>query len=165
MAAVAGHSALAQTLPAAPAEGPSLTSPKPAGEPSDMEARAKAFVRAFNEGVSGTDDLAVRTISTAYAGITDFYGASRTAEEIAKEKTAIFRRWPVRSYLAPESEMSARCDEALRRCEVVSMVHWSVSSPQRQAQSSGTSRMDMTIGFSDLGPQILRETGETVSRN
>jgi len=156
--------AFGQSVQPAPVDDPSTLGQTLRGSDSGLEARAIAFIRALNEAISGSDEAALLAIAKSYALVVDFYGNPQTAEAILKEKSAIFRRWPERSYAVVDGQSNADCDVTGQTCEVSALVRWKVSSPARKAESSGLSRMKFQIRFSDLGPAIVGEAGETLLR-
>ncbi len=158
------RAAFAQSVQTAPVDDPSASGAALRSVDSGLGESAIAFVRALNEGVSGSDEQAQLAVAKAYAPVVDFYGKTQTAAAILKEKNAIFRRWPVRSYAVVDGETKADCAAAGQVCDVSALVRWKVSSPARKAESSGLSRMKFQIRFSDLGPAIVSEGGETLVR-
>jgi hypothetical protein len=164
IASLCASQSFGQSVQTAPVDDPSAAGRALRSGNSGVTEDAIAFIRALNEAVSGTDEQAQLAIAKAYAPIVDFYGKPQTAAAILKEKNAIFRRWPVRSYSVVDAETKAECDPAGQICDVSALVRWKVSSPARKAESAGLSRMKFQIRFSDLGPAIVGEAGETLAR-
>jgi len=100
----------------------------------------------------------------------------KSFDDIAREKKAYFDKWPQRSVsLSDPSDVSIDCEgDSVTICTVRTKLDWTVSSPERNARSTGQSevtlKLTMPYFFSkslillDFTPVLASENSKVLSR-
>lgn len=110
---------------------------------------------------SANNDDAMAFVNEYYADTVDYFKKWRPKAEILQDKNSYFSRWPVRRFVVDESSLKAKCENGL--CAVYGVYDYTVSSPDRNKQSSGTSNFTYVLDLQD-NYRIVHEDSEVVKR-
>lgn len=121
---------------------------------------ARSYLRLWSAGSRG----ALSDVPGRYGPRVAFYGRFVTRREIAEEKQRFLRRWPIRHYAMRPGTVRTNCDAALRVCQLVSVIDWTVRSPERRKAARGSSRFALGIDFAGARPVVLGENGRVIVR-
>jgi hypothetical protein len=110
---------------------------------------------------SANNDDAMAFVNEYYADTVDYFKKRRHKAEILQDKNSYFSRWPVRRFVVDESSLKAKCENGL--CAVYGLYDYTVSSPDRNKQSSGTSNFTYVLDLQD-NYRIVHEDSEVVKR-
>ena len=110
---------------------------------------------------SANNDDAMAFVNEYYADTVDYFKKRRPKAEILQDKNSYFSRWPVRRFVVDESSLRAKCENGL--CAVYGLYDYTVSSPDRNKQSSGTSNFTYVLDLQD-NYRIVHEDSEVVKR-
>jgi hypothetical protein len=80
------------------------------------------------------------------------------------EKQKFADRWPIRNFAVQINTMFARCETGI--CSVTGVVNWDVSSPDRNAHSTGSANFVVRVAVPPTGPaSIISENGSVLSNH
>jgi hypothetical protein len=103
-------------------------------------------------------------VRRAYADQVDFYGTRTSKAEIVKQKLAFTQRWPVRYYKERDDSMVFNCSTQTSQCVIEAVLDWDARSQERNAHSTGSAQIGLTVDFSVNPPRILAESSKVLSR-
>ncbi|MBU1210458.1 MAG: hypothetical protein KJ587_04180 [Alphaproteobacteria bacterium] len=130
---------------------------------SEVELRAaiERFVENFY--LAGVD-LSEEQLETIYAPVVDYFGSRRQSRAaIVRDQLRYYRRWPERRFeLIPGTLNVVRSDETDEVIDVVFEYFFDTRSGKRRPRGRGVAML--TLDFSVVGGQIIRERGNVVER-
>jgi hypothetical protein len=108
---------------------------------------------------------ALSFLDTVYPDQILYFGKKASKGYVLHEKEVFAQRWPDRVYSVRPGSVSTSCDPASNTCTVSGMVDWRVSSRERNANSSGSAKFQLTFMIAGNSPALVSEWSEVVSRN
>jgi hypothetical protein len=149
-----------------PATSPSETVPNaPTASretsPRDLQDAAIGFVRRLIETDEMDPNTTLDLVISSYADTIDYYGSTKSLQEVVADKRRYFQRWPERAYKIRPDTVLATC--ANSRCMVSGVYDWTVRSLTRNRQAQGVAQFTYTIAISDK-PKVVAEGGRIVSK-
>lgn len=157
-------SAAASNLDPVPTGGAhiSLINPDhPASPKEDSEAFASAYLQSWSSG----NEQALADIREFFASQVNYLGRSIGKRDLYEAKRHFADQWPIRSYRHRPGSMSARCDEPREQCLVESIVDWEAESPERNAVSRGSFRLELGLDVSGPRPVVKSENRHRIERS
>lgn len=141
-----------------------------------FEVMARQFFFEWLNVESAPNDVAVGNLDRLYGRTVEYFGRSLNRDDVRKDKTAYYQRWPQRTF--DPSDVTVFCDDPTttfgqRTCSVSALLSWTVKSDQ--AARSGTSNVtlslfmpsffsrELTLG--DLNPIVSGEAGGVIRRD
>ena len=131
---------------------------------SELEQKAIKFLSLLMDGWSIPNGYNLKTVSELYDDTVNFFGEQRTKTQIAKDKVAFMKRWPIRDYRLDKSRTQAFCNSDLV-CKVDGFIIWRAESKERGKVSSGESKFNYTLRYEAGRFYIQREFSTVVKRN
>lgn len=129
-----------------------------------LETAALEFVGMAMDLSSGFGNENLTFILSLYAKDVDYYGNDWSVRNIRADKVSFFDRWPQRNYALDLDRSQAICISK-QRCVVTGLVRWSVSSPERNKETSGEARFEYSLALTGGKFSITRESSRVVKRN
>ena len=134
------------------------------GNTGTLEAETRKFLRRYFSDWSADDEKARTLLIESLADNVFFYGVKTSKNEITKEKFAAIKRWSNRNYQEREKSTEIICNYEKKFCSVSGVVDWTVSSPTRNARSSGASEFELGLDYASGRLKIVQEDGRTLNR-
>jgi hypothetical protein len=133
--------------------------------PSYARDRATQFIQEYFAASSGNPADAMSYASRTYAPTVQFYGQTRSIEQILRVKSQYMSRWPERAYRIEPGTLSVSCDQAGSSCAVSGVVRFDCASPERGAASSGTASFELQLALEQGQIAVTSESGRVISRS
>lgn len=137
------------------------------GNSASLERRAAAFVDNVYTRLGSSNAEMISWAFQHYSSTTDYFGKSRSRDDILKDLTRWFERWPKRLYVPQRKSTMIKCDHTNSICEVEGLLDFIAESPDRNERSVGLATFSFRLNFADNSsePKILSENGRTLQRH
>jgi hypothetical protein len=107
---------------------------------------------------SGGPKIDAGAVEALYADRVIYYGAPRNRRQILREKQAVARRLPHRTYSIVPGTAAGQCDPSGQHCTMTGVLTWSGSG----ARGGATVRLDLARMGADY--KIVAESGDVIAR-
>lgn len=135
---------------------------QPSAAPSiNNEQKAMNVATLMIQTGSANNDDAMAFVNEYYANTVVYFKKRRPKDEVLQDKNSYFNRWPIRRFVVDENTLRAKCENGL--CVVFGLYDYTVSSPDRNKQASGTSNFTYVLDLADSF-RIVHEDSEVVQR-
>jgi hypothetical protein len=105
---------------------------------------------------------ALRDVASTYAASIKFYGATKSASFVMKEKKKFAERWPERDYKFFPNVTVSYCVTSTE-CSVEGVVEWRTHSSGRNASSTGKAEISFDLKVVGDSFVITNENGRVIS--
>lgn len=146
--------------PAASSNGP------PANIAFNLEGRARDFIIALNNIMSGPDDQYLKFLDGVYSDPVVYLGKQLPRTEVISQLSKFIDRWPIRAYVVRPETLKVQCNNETSACEINGLLEFSAKSVARNQWSRGTATFEYLLSFRPNArwPIIVNEGGSVVDR-
>lgn len=126
---------------------------------AEMQRRTATIAERYLAIWSSNDGGAVADVPYMYGPTVQFYGHTYTQGQLADEKRAAIRQWPVRRYTIRPGTLRVICNVPQSRCAARSVIDFVAANPARGTRKAGSARFDLGVSYAGRQPRILYEGG------
>ena len=101
-------------------------------------------------------------VASLYGRSVVYYGTPMTQAGVYRDKMALVRRWPYRTYSVVPGSVSKSCDAAMEHCAIGLVLAWDVAAGAGQRPARGRSTVSLSLEKQDGVLKIVRESGAKV---
>lgn len=130
--------------------------------------RAENFTMSYWPQLSLSNTDLLKFLNGVIGSDIMFYGGMISRSKFIGIQNAYLERWPERLYTLQPDTLSIFCDGGSSICKVSGIVNWDVSSPVRNARSTGQAHFDFLLLCSETSDHsnciMSEESGSVISR-
>jgi hypothetical protein len=120
---------------------------EPSGSFSSQVLSVKKEVYDFMNATNRPNDTSLDYLQGKYREQVNYFGKMRSKADVLKDKSAFFRKWPIRNYSIQSSSVAVTCENS-SECKAEGIVDWNVyanSGVIRGIPVDSVSRRDISL--------------------
>jgi hypothetical protein len=134
---------------------------EPSGSFSSQVLSVKNEVYDFMNATNRPNDTSLDYLQGKYREQVNYFGKMRSKADVLKDKSAFFRKWPIRNYSIQSSSVAVTCEKS-SECKAEGIVDWNVSN--NTLNSVGSASFSMLWALEENNWKISSETSRTIGR-
>jgi hypothetical protein len=130
-----------------------------------LEDDAKRFVVRYLAAEAAAPEQTISMVTGAYAPQVNYFGNTKSKEDVLQEYAKYVARWPVRILSIVPDSLKITCAANENQCLADVLISWEVSSKERNARSKGLSTWHLILTRNQEGMVISAIDGKVLDRH